>query len=203
MHGGKCRSWSSSPQATITAICFGFSSSKPTSGCSSTPSQPDTELREFRTVDEVARTFDLSSNLPVVLLSLWSPSVAPEIEIRRIDFDPRRVKNARYRYEPTHGALMQLYLGGAGAQVVTKTHFGHNSVSRAAAWKVADGADWQKLTQVSRKIQNYIRRKLAVDKVPGRPILAEAASLWRSGYLLKEDARSTFHWTAEGLVADG
>jgi hypothetical protein len=85
------------------------------------------------------------------------------------------VKGARFRYEPESAGLTQLYLGGITGTVIEKTHFGHDSRARATAWNVHHGVDWAELMRVSRRIQSHIRRQLAVDRVPGLPILAQAA----------------------------
>jgi hypothetical protein len=170
-------------------------------------SRPDSDLLEFKSVDEVATAFNLGDdphgNGLSCTLALWSPSVIRKLEIRRIDFDPNKVANARFRYEPAGGALMQLYLGGLNGLTITKSHFGHNSQVRARNWGIDKGADWQALGVLSRRIQYHIRSRLAVARVPGRPILAHAGRLWREGYALKESAKAPYHWTASGLEHDG
>ena len=169
-------------------------------------SLPDSDLREFRSPEEVDEAFTLGvdpdGNGLAVLLALWSPSVIPRLETRRIDFDPKRVRNARFRYEPSGGGLMQLYFGGITERIITKSHFGNNSRARARAWDLESGVDWEALARSSRKLQNNIRRRMAVESVPGRPVLSAAAKLWHEGYALKESARSPFHWESSGLSPD-
>ena len=50
--------------------------------------------------------------------------------------------------------------------------------------------DWQALERLSERVRNHIRRRLAVARVPGRPVLPEAYKLARSGYALKEFMKS-------------
>jgi hypothetical protein len=169
-------------------------------------SKPDSELLEFKSVAEVDSAFSLGDdphgNGLGCLLALWSPSVVSKLEIRRIDFDPSRVKGARFRHEPAGGAIMQLYLGGLNGRAITKSHFGHNSQARARKWGLEKGVDWESFGVLSRRFQYHIRSRLAVAKVPGRPILSHAADLWRGGYALKESARAPYHWTGSGLERD-
>jgi hypothetical protein len=169
-------------------------------------SRPDMDLRQFHTPEEVDDSYklgiDAHGNGFAVCLALWSPSAMPTLETTRIDFDPKRVRNARFRYEPDGAGLMQLYFGGQKGLVITKSHLGHQSRERARAWGVEQGVDWEALTRVSRRIQYYIRSKMAVARLPGRPILPAAAKLWSEGYLLKESANAPFHWEDSGLQPD-
>jgi hypothetical protein len=169
-------------------------------------SLPDSDLREFRSAEEVAEAYplglDSDGNGFSVTLALWSPSVMPELEIRRIDFDPKRVRNARFRHEPCGSGLMQLYFGGLRERVITKSHFGNFSQAGARRWDLEQGVDWEALSRLSRKMKNHIRRRMAVQSVPGRPVLSAAAELWNVGYVLKESARSPFHWDSSGLSPD-
>ena len=166
----------------------------------------DSDLREFRSAEEVGEAYPLgldpAGNGFGILLALWSASVMPELEIRRIDFDPKRVRKARFRHEPGGSGLMQLYFGGLKERVITKSHFGNFSQAGAHRWGLEQGVDWDALARLSRKIQNHIRRRMAVQSVPGRPVLSAAAKLWNEGYLLKESARSPFHWESSGLCPD-
>ena len=169
-------------------------------------SRPDSELRQFRTPEEVDNAYSLGidehGNGLAATLALWSPGVMPQLETVRIDFDPKRVRHARFRYEPRAGGLMQLYLGGQKELVITKSHFGYRSEKGARAWGVGEGVDWDGLTRLGRRIQ-YRIRKMAVAKVPGRPILPGAAKLWQEeGLLLKQSFGQPYHWEDAGLFPD-
>jgi hypothetical protein len=80
---------------------------------------------------------------------------------------------------------MQLYFEGVCGQVVTMSHFGHQSQVRAETWNVDHGVNWEALQKVSNRIQYHIRKRLGVGKVPGRPVLAQALGLANAGYALK------------------
>jgi hypothetical protein len=152
------------------------------------------ELREFRSFDELAASYpvgvDEHGHGTAVLLQLWSPSVMVDPEIERIALDARHCQGHTFRYRIEGWGLIQLYLGGVHGHIITASHFGHNSEKRARAWGHADGVDWGALTKLSNRIQYHIRRRLAVARVPGRPVLREAYELALGGYTLKDDARS-------------
>lgn len=152
------------------------------------------ELREFRSFDELAACYpvgvDEHGHGAAVLLQLWSPSVMTQLEIRRITLDPGHCQGHTFRYCIEGWGLIQLYLGGIHERIITKSHFGYNSEKRARAWGHAEEVDWTALAKLSHRIQYHIRRRLAVARVPGRPVLREALELARGGYVLKEAAQS-------------
>ena len=159
------------------------------------------ELREFRSVDELADAFRLGTdergNGTAVLLQLWSPSVMKDLVITRIALRPEYCAGHTFRYRIDGGALIQLYLGGVHERVITKSHFGHFSEVGARKWGLDDGVDWQELKTLSSKIQYHIRKRLAVAKVPGRPVLPKAFELVRSGYALKDAAQTPWEYRLE------
>jgi hypothetical protein len=147
------------------------------------------ELREFRSADELAAAFPLGTdpygNGNAVLLQLWSPSVMRDLTITRIALNPAACDGHTFRYRIDGGGLMQLYLGGVCDRVVTKSHFGHQSQIRAQKWDVDQGVNWVALKKLSNRIQYHVRKRLAVGKVPGMPVLPQALGLARAGYALK------------------
>jgi hypothetical protein len=52
------------------------------------------------------------------------------------------------------------------------------------------GVNWESLKTLSNRIQYHIRKRLAVAKVPGCPVLPQAHELARSGYALKLAAQT-------------
>ncbi len=152
-------------------------------------SEFDAELREFRSTDEMAVAFPLGTdqhgNGHAVLLELWSPSVMSELTIERFAVDPAACNGHTFRHRIEGGGLMQLCLGGVCGQVVTMSHFGHQSRIRAQTWGVEQGVHWEALKKVSNRIQYHIRKRLAAGKVSGRPVLAQALELAKAGYALK------------------
>jgi hypothetical protein len=165
------------------------------------------ELREFRSAEEVERIFPIGLDVHGQgfgsTFHLWSPAVMHRLDIQRVALDPRRCEGHTHRYELAGGALVQLYLGGVHGRVITKSHYGHNSRERAEKWGVSGEADWGALAKLSSKVQYHIRKRLAVDRVPGRPILAGAHRLWIEGYDLKESANSPYRWGRNGLEPGG
>jgi hypothetical protein len=152
------------------------------------------ELREFRSFEELAVAFDVGADPAgsgfAVLLQLWSPSVQSGPRMERITLDPRRCEGHTFRYRIDGGGLIQLYFGGISGRAITKSHYGHFSEAGARKWGRSEGVDWAALKGLSNKIQHHIRGRLAVARVPGRPVLAEAYGYARSGYALKEAASS-------------
>jgi hypothetical protein len=155
-------------------------------------SEPDSELREFNTTNDIAGAFPLGTdphgNGSMALLQLWSPSVMRDLHIVRVALRPERCKGHTFRYRIDGGGLMSLYLGGVCGDVVTRSHFGHQSERRAIVWGVDNGVNWQGLKTLSGRIQQRIRRRLAVAKARSCPVLPQALELARLGYVLKPSA---------------
>ncbi len=156
-------------------------------------------LREFRSVadiDAVARVgvCDRGDGL-VHALQMWSPSVTKKLEIERIKLDPGACQGHTFRFNIRGAGLVQLYLGGAGERLLTKSHIGHNSETRARNWGHEDGIDWSALEKLSARLRYHVGRRLAVAKAPGRPVLPAAYELVEQGYLLKEFVQSD--WSHE------
>lgn len=152
-------------------------------------SEPDAELREFPSTDDLAAAFPVGSdphgNGHAILLQLWSPSVMRDLSIRRFKLDPAHCNGHTFRHNIEGGGLMQLYFGGVCDRVVTKSHFGHQSQVRAKAWEVDDGVNWEALKTLSDHIQYHVRKRLAAGKAGSIAVLPAALSLARAGYALK------------------
>ncbi len=152
-------------------------------------SEFDSDLREFRSTEELAAAFPLGvdrhGNGDAIILQLWSPSVMRELNIVRFAISPLACNGHTFRHRIDGGGLMQLYFGGVHGRVVTLSHFGHQSQVRAQKWDVDDGVDWDSLKTLSNRIQYHVRKRLAAGKVPGCPVLPQAYELARLGYELK------------------
>ncbi len=157
-------------------------------------SEPDAELREFPSTDELAAAFPLGTdphgNGHAITLQLWSPSVMRDLSIRRFKLNPVHCTGHTFRHNIEGGGLMQLYFGGVCDRVVTKSHFGHQSQVRAKAWEVDDGVNWEALKTLSNRIQYHIRKRLAAGKAGSARVLPEALGLARAGYALKLETRT-------------
>ncbi len=170
-------------------------------------SEPDAQLREFLSTEDLAKTFPLGrdqhGNGLAAVLQLWSPSVMCDLTIERFTLDPSVCNGHTFRHRIEGGGLIQLWLGGVCGEVITMSHLGHQSQVRAENWEVADGVDWNALKTLSNRIQYHIRRRLAVGKVPGRPVLAQAMELARSNYVLKDATRYAWHYELSSRTGVG
>jgi hypothetical protein len=159
------------------------------------------ELREFRSLDELATAFPLGEdrygNGSGILLQLWSPSVMTKLEIVRFALLPEKCNGHSFRYRIAGGGLIQLYLGGVHGRVITRSHFGHFSEAGARKWGTDKEVNWGELKTLSNKIQYHIRKRLAAGKVPGHPVLPEALDLARHGYSLKDAAQCPWEYSLE------
>lgn len=157
-------------------------------------SDPSSELREFRSTAELAAAFPLGldrhGNGSAILLQLWSPLVMRSLNVVRFALNPAACNGHTFRHRIDGGGLIQLYLGGVAGEVVTRSHYGHQSQTRAAAWAVDDGVNWHELKALSGRIQYHIRKRLATAKAKACPVLPQAHELARSGYALKMAAQT-------------
>ena len=169
-------------------------------------SEPDKEIREFTSTDDLMEAFPLGydkhGNGHAVLLQLWSPDVIRELTIRRFALDPIACSGHTFRHSIEGGALIQLYFGGVSDRVVTQSHFGHQSQKRAQAWNVDQGCDWDSLKRLSNRIQYHIR-KIAVAKVPGCPVLPQAFELATAGYALKSAVQTPWEYELQATSKRG
>jgi hypothetical protein len=150
------------------------------------PSEPNSDIRRFNSVAELADTYDLGGP-KAVHLQLWSLSVMARPVIRRIE-----VKSPEnyIRYDVGGVGLMQLYLSGIRDGAIYHTHFGHWNEARAkqrSAYPASD-CDWRALAKVSGKIQRHIRGKLAAAKFRSRPVLHQAWAMVQQGHGLRWNA---------------
>ena len=126
-----------------------------------------------------------------------------EVIIERFVLDPRRCKGHTFRHCIEGGGLMQLYLAGVCGPVITKSHFGHQSQVRAHACGVDQGVNWEALKKVSNCIQYHLRKRLAVGRGFGRPVLEQAFQLAQAGYALKESIGSRWHYELQPVTEIG
>lgn len=151
-----------------------------------TYSEADQELRRFRSTEEILSALpigiDKYGNSSANLLSLWSPSVIPEPEIRRINLSKSTGHTFRYRVHDV--ALMHLHLGGLFEKTITKSEFSHFSEKEASRWEDTSHADWLAHRKLSNKIIYLIGRKLRVARVPFAAVLKGAMKMKEQGYML-------------------
>jgi hypothetical protein len=117
-----------------------------------------------------------------------------KLSIGRFNLNPAACDGHTFRHRIEGGGLLQLYLGGVCGQVVTSSHYGHSSQVRAQNWSSNRGINWEALKKLSNRIQYHIRKRLAVGKVPGRPVLAQALQLAQAGYALKQNSQTSWQF---------
>jgi hypothetical protein len=156
------------------------------------------ELREFKSFAELDAAFDIGRDRHghAVLLSLWSPAVMKSPQITRVKLDPKHCDGFTFRYTTGGWGAVQLYLGGLHEKIVTKSHFGHWAERGARSRGYRSGVDWKALAKLSNRVRYHISKRLAIAKVPGRPVLPAAYKLYREGYELKEAAGHPMSYTA-------
>ncbi|MBA4149612.1 MAG: hypothetical protein H0X66_15990 [Verrucomicrobia bacterium] len=148
----------------------------------------DAELREFRSYDELSDAFalglDAHGHGHAVLLRLWSSTVTQEVEFERISL---KVPGHSFRYRISGIGLVQLYLGGEHAGIITDSHYGHwnEAGARQRSGGNVDSVNWDVLSQVSGRLQRHLRNRMAVAKVRGRPILPAAFAALQRGVGLR------------------
>lgn len=151
----------------------------------------DSELIEFESPNQLRsrKDFGFCSRLTQsTRLQLWPVKSSENVRIRKIQFDPMKVKGATYRHCLEGWGLIQLYLGGLNEMGVVHSHTNHNSKKRALRWsdtlrqRLGDPGDWgwDVVEAQSRKLNRHIR-KLAVAKLGSRPVLPHAQQLVESG----------------------
>ncbi len=120
----------------------------------------DTYLREFKTPDALKQAFDIGNCKKAghaACLMLVPPGAQKLFKIEKILLLP--TTGHSYRYRVAGWGLIQLYLGGIGANGLLPSHTNHNSEKRAQKWEGAYPKlgrvlqwDWN---QVSKNIVGY------------------------------------------------
>lgn len=150
-------------------------------------SEPDAELREFRSYRDLSDAFPIGvlelSHTARVNLQLWSPSITADMAISRFALRPTKRRPHTFRHRISGIGLIQLYLGGVHKGMITDSHYGHwnEAGARQRAGGNPDAVDWVALGQLSGRIQRYLRNRIAVAKVIGRPILPAAFAALQNG----------------------
>jgi hypothetical protein len=144
----------------------------------------DSELREFRSFEELSAAFTLGiSTGGTVLLQLWSPTIIRKVEFERIAL---KVPGHSYRYRILGVGLIQLYFGGESNGIITESHYGHWSEAGARQRSTGDPktVDWGALSKISGCVQRQLRKK-ALAKIRGRLILPVAFMALQRGVVLR------------------
>jgi hypothetical protein len=141
-------------------------------------SEPDSQLREFRSADEIPE------DPRGAHVMLYAAGSGPEPLSQRIDLRPDALGNAKFRYRCQGWGLIQLHFGTRlGDGELRWSHTNHNTGARAAKWagtlpELGDPTvwDWVSVRKASDQLNRNIRT-LAITKIGSHPVLPRAAEL--------------------------
>ncbi len=151
-------------------------------------------LRDRRSVDAlIAETAGEGLHLRLV-----SPSVVSEPVVRRFELSASVGGGWRSTLEdPSMVSIVQRApREDSGTSLVHRTDWNHWSEKGArqrSVWSDArlDAVNWRELQKFSGRVQYHLRRRIAVARLHGWPVLANAASALRAGriHLWAEDGK--------------
>jgi hypothetical protein len=135
-------------------------------------SRYDSELREFRSVEDLEAAYDLSGTSSV-LLRLWSQAVSKPPNVRRFEL---KVPGYSFRYVVEDMGLMQIDVPKQDEDDLRYATFSHwnEPGARERFGLAADAYDWAALRKVSGRIQRHIFNRLASAKLFNCAILKDA-----------------------------
>jgi hypothetical protein len=144
-------------------------------------SRPNSDLRRFDSVAELAETYELGG-YQTVHLQLWSPSVTTAPVIERIEVT--KVQEPYFRYGIRGVGLIQLYFDGLKDGAIHYSCFGHWSEAGAKQRSTlpTSNCDWGALAKLSGKIQRRIQGTLAAAKFRACPVLHQAFAMLQRGH---------------------
>jgi hypothetical protein len=167
-------------------------------------SEYDQKLREFFSVREIEAVYELGIDKyatgPCITLMLWSASVMSQLDIIRIELDPKWVEGHTFRYYIDGFGLMELCLSGVYERTITPSGFGNFSEQGARKHGYTEGVNWDALKKLSNKIQYHIRRRLAVAKASSCMVLPAAFELAKASYVLKPHANGDWRFDAVPII---
>ena len=152
-------------------------------------SEPDHDLREFRTLAELVATYPaLAEQRTGLHFQLYSESMGGSVRKHRVDFKPGVMGGATFRYDSMGWGLIQLYFGILRNGRLSPCHTNHNSERRAQTWALTEADElgpvaawnWTEVTRISSRLNRFIRGN-AKGKVGSRPIMPSALQASLSG----------------------
>jgi len=147
-------------------------------------------VRGFKAVDDLAKSFDLSAERKSQLtFQLWSPRHGGKPIFRKVSLDPIYCDGHTFRYATEGYGMIQLYLGGIRRNSLARSTLSHMSERRATLFEVdrpselgkASDWNWKEIQRTSRRLKYQIHERMAVEKIGGFGILAGAKSLFDRG----------------------
>jgi hypothetical protein len=148
---------------------------------------------QYKSSTEIAAKFDLfNGDKFAVTFQLWSPQHNGEPIFSKVALDPRRCNGHTFRYSTGGWGMIQLYFGGVRNGILSLSHIGHFSEKNAAKWEGINklkgstkGWEWKEVQATSKKLKQYIRSKVAVQKLGTLDILPGASKLQEQGIELR------------------
>lgn len=148
---------------------------------------------QYKSSNEIAVKFDLTNGDKfAVTFQLWSPRHGGEPIFSKVALDPKRCNGHTFRYSTGGWGMIQLYLGGVKNGILSLSHIGHFGKKDASKWEGTNTRkgsindwEWEEVQATSKKLKQYIRRKLALQKLGTLDILPAAAKLQEQGIELR------------------
>ncbi|MBC3539160.1 hypothetical protein ACFSC6_10955 [Rufibacter sediminis] len=144
-------------------------------------SEPGQTLKEFRKVEEVI--IEIAEN-PKSQFVLWKKEFGFDYTISRLELNPKYCKGHTFRYRTDGWGLIHFQVNEITKMNLEASSLSHNSEKRAMAWESTkpelgkvEKLNWQEINSTSRKIKNYISKKLSIGKSEGTDVLVNAKDL--------------------------
>jgi hypothetical protein len=141
-------------------------------------------IRKYSNLSEAKQAFQLGRAPGSVLpthLRPWSPSAFSDPEIERISLRPEKCQGHTFRYVFRGPGSVVFHFGEVTASEIGYSEYSHFEESSPM---VQDGINWPIFKKLSGKIQYHIRGRLAVAKLPGHSVLADAMEHAKRGLVL-------------------
>jgi hypothetical protein len=141
------------------------------------------ELKEYKSIDEIAKNYDLNDDKThVVQLALWDPDYGETNMIRKVDLNPKYCDGHTFRYAASGWSLQQLYLNGMSAgrlDYSTLQGFNEKGALEKDSYnpmsvRKAHLLDWAQIKSDQRKLKYFIEKKLTTCKINTYLILKKA-----------------------------
>ena len=155
-------------------------------------SEHDSDLIEFKTSLEVINYYNLdgfsTEKGKSADLMLWPVEASPNFKVAIVNLNPKKCKDATYRYRSDGWGLIHLELKGINRLGLQYSHTNHNTEKRAKAWEPnyidelgpVSEWDWKVVASTSRKLNNFIKKQ-SNKKVGPMPVMPNAESINLAG----------------------
>jgi hypothetical protein len=151
-------------------------------------SEANQDLRCFETFDDLVADYKNKLRDGFVRFNLYSPSMRGNVKVERTEWEEKAWRTPSWSCSVKGWGLIQLYFAGRKDGRIDRSDAGCNSEKRALKWEAVARErlgpvsvwDWKAVSSISNKIYRFIR-KIAADKVEGKPILPAAHKLVSEG----------------------